>query len=292
MTPHLTMCLHIAGMLCQSTGFPQEVHWSSSTLQWVVVQNHHRRRWKTDCSQERPDLHHSRVCRLVLRICTTGCSELTEKILNLKEHVRTTCIQLDSQLCPVEDPGLNCFERWNKCWLFAGWGIGGNWKLFSDTVVCLCACCVCVCVCVWGGGGVACHMMCLLSIPVAAISAHCVCVSLPAFFCLLSVSADLSRFVLALYLSFWCCLTQRCVMISPFICYCRSAEITYVGDTVQRWTVSAAVCVPYSGKNVSADCFLYFVHCWCASHTGIIQDALLRWLHTYSEFCYDVVLWF
>ena len=60
---------------------------------------------------------------------------------------------------------------------------------------------VCVCVCVWGGG-VACHMMCLLSIPVATISAHCVCVSLPVFFCLLSVSADLSRFVLALYLSF------------------------------------------------------------------------------------------
>ena len=79
-TLHLTMCLHIAGMLCQSTGFPQEVHWSSSTLQWVVIQNHHRWRWKTDCSQERPDLHHSRFCRLVLCICTTGCSELTEKI--------------------------------------------------------------------------------------------------------------------------------------------------------------------------------------------------------------------
>ena len=173
------------------------------------------------------------------------------------------------------------------CWMRHRWELK---IIFWHCGLSLCMLCVFV---GWEGGGS--HVtwcVCCPSLWLLFLLAVCLCVSLPVFFCLLSVSADLSRFVLALYLSFWCCLTQRCVMISPFICYCRSAEITYVGNTVQRWAVSAAVCVPYSWKNVSFDCFLYFVHCWCASHRRIIQDALLWWLYTYSEFCYDVVLWF
>ena len=79
---------------------------------------------------------------------------------------------------------------------------------------------------------------------------------------------------------------QYCMMLSSSICHCRSAKVTYVGNTVQGRAVPAAVCLPYSGENVSTGHFVIIV-CFVmmVMHCDLLYDV---WI--YCGFGYNAVV--
>lgn len=53
----------LQSLLCQSVGLQTQIHWSCSTLQWAILQDHYSWRWANDGSQKCSALYHSCICR-------------------------------------------------------------------------------------------------------------------------------------------------------------------------------------------------------------------------------------